>query len=544
VGGKQTKPGAGDRPLGEPRGAAEAPRQSDESLRVGEQRYRALLDALPAYVYSVRIENGRPVSTEHSLGSTAVTGYGPEDYSRDPNLWINMVHPEDRALVREFAARHLEGQNAGPIEHRIIHRDGRVRWVRSVIVPHYDAAGRMQRYDGLIEDVTARKQAEMALRETERIKAIGSLAGGVAQDFNAVLNAIAGNATSIADNTLPQSAAHEAAQHILEAAMHAGDVTKRLMGLARLCETGADTELEAVPVAEVVRNTIRLTESALAARRVSIQFRHPAAEFLALANAAQLLDALTSLFLNAADAMSDGGTIYVDVSQRRTTLPPGVDRTPRRGVFVVIRVRDTGHGIPPELMKRIFEPFFTTRQSRTAFGLGLTVVKNLVKGWGGWVSVRSRPGRGASFRLLIPKADQPVPGPTPPPGRCTVLLADDDAGDAAMMRRVLEGAGHTVMTAAGTEEAVAQHARQGDKIDVTIVDLLLPPGGGKPLVEAILNRDAQAAVIVISGFSREYARLHLPRGAWVFLQKPIEADKLLRTLASLRERRGGPHPDR
>ena len=137
---------------------------AESKLRASERRYSELLSAVTAYRYSVEIENGVPVSTDHSPGCTATTGYTPEDYSSHPSLWIDMVHPEDRERVRQHVARVMRNEAVPPIEHRILHKSGAIRWVRDTIVRHYDESGALVRYDGLIEDISERRRAEERLR--------------------------------------------------------------------------------------------------------------------------------------------------------------------------------------------------------------------------------------------------------------------------------------------------------------------------------------------------------------------------------------------
>ena len=151
-------------------------RHAQTALRQSEERYRQLLAAVPTYTYSVRIEGGRPVSTQHSIGCLAVTGYTPAEYAATPGLWLEMVHPEDRPAVSDHVHRVLSFEMVRPLEHRITHRDGSVRWVRNTIVHYRDTDGHVIRYDGLVEDITERKHAELALQKTlaeldERVRA-------------------------------------------------------------------------------------------------------------------------------------------------------------------------------------------------------------------------------------------------------------------------------------------------------------------------------------------------------------------------------------
>ncbi len=139
-------------------------KQTEEELRSSESKYRQLLLAMTAYRYSVDIQDGRPIHTQHSSGCEPTTGYTPEDYAADPDLWIKMIHPDDHQRVLAHVEQVHNQDAVGPIEHRIIHRDGSVRWVRDTIVRHVDHAGDLSRYDGLIEDITDRKRADMRLR--------------------------------------------------------------------------------------------------------------------------------------------------------------------------------------------------------------------------------------------------------------------------------------------------------------------------------------------------------------------------------------------
>jgi len=142
-------------------------KRAEDTFRQSEHRYRQLLEAVTTYVYSVRLENGVPVSTRHGLGCLAATGHTPEEFASDVNLWFAMIPPDDRALVSEHVAAVLAGNDVPPIEHRIAHKDGTVRWVRDTLVRHHNEAGVFDRYDGLVEDITERKRAEEALQEAK-----------------------------------------------------------------------------------------------------------------------------------------------------------------------------------------------------------------------------------------------------------------------------------------------------------------------------------------------------------------------------------------
>jgi PAS domain S-box-containing protein len=154
---------------------AEAAR-AQKAFRETEDRYEKLLESVTTYAYSVTLNNGTPASTTHGGGCLATTGFSPEEYASNPHLWIAMVHPDDRKMVRQHVAELLAGKHVAPIEHRIHRKDGELRWVRSTVVLHHDGDGQLHRYDGLIEDITERKQAEEHIRANLRVQdAVASL---------------------------------------------------------------------------------------------------------------------------------------------------------------------------------------------------------------------------------------------------------------------------------------------------------------------------------------------------------------------------------
>ena len=166
---------------------------ADEILSESEMRYRRMVDAVTPYTYSVEVNDGRAVSTWHSTGCVAVTGYYQGDYENDPHLWYSMIHPEDRLTVENAVSKIMAGDEVLPIEHRLIRRDGAVVWVRNTMVPYRDENGQLFRYDGLIENITERRKMEEELLKAKKLESVGTLAGGIAHDFNNLLQAIVGS---------------------------------------------------------------------------------------------------------------------------------------------------------------------------------------------------------------------------------------------------------------------------------------------------------------------------------------------------------------
>jgi PAS domain S-box-containing protein len=502
---------------------------------LAEQRYTHLLGVSPTYIYTVRMKDGAPVSTEHSNGCLRVTGYLPEEYQQKSDLWIQMVHPEDREMVQRFVAKDLTTAKSPPIEHRIIRKDAAVRWVRNTIVHHYDEQGHLTHYDGLVEDITDRKRAEEFVRDSERMRAIGNLADGVAVNFRNVMNIITSSASSIADHVIPNTPAHKSSLHIIDAAKHAAGLIHRLMSVARACDVKAsDTILQPVSLGRTIRDIIELIGHSFAEQNIRIVVREIDRMPYVKADPNQLLDTLMNFFVNASEAMPEGGSITVHAERHRIAKP-----SPRRnpnpnvkgGEFVVLSIRDTGTGIDPAILHRIFEPFFTTKVQNASLGLGLTVADNLVNGWGGWITAHSKPGGGSVFRIFMPGAEAPAPAeaaetPLVIAGQ-TVLIIDDDEATLKELAPAFETAGFRVLTARSAAEGVAAFEKHVDQIAVTVVDMVLPGSPWPFALERILHTDPQASVIVTSGFSRDHVRRSMPRGGWGFMQKPFEPKQLV-----------------
>ncbi|MBM4147646.1 MAG: PAS domain S-box protein [Lentisphaerae bacterium] len=512
-------------------GEVQERRRAETALRLSEERYRQLLATTPTYVYTVHFKDGAAVSTQHGSGCVAVTGYSAEEYTQSPQLWIAMIPPEDRDMVLGLLEADLSSDKRRPIEHRIIHKNGSIRWVRNTIVPHRNARGELVHYDGLVEDITDRKMAEDGLREGERLRTISQLSGGVAHSFNAVTGVVAGIASSIADSVLPGTAAHRDAQKIIQAMSHASDLTRRLLGMAGACETEGIRVEDAISLNQAVKDTAELVENQYIGRNVRMTLQLAEEDVMVRAASSQLLEVLLSLYSNAAEAMPDGGTVTVRTKRRNICRPSRWNPRAREGAYAVLYVSDTGVGMDSSIRDKVFEPFFTSGKGETSFGLGLTIARNTVEAWGGWIDFRSVPGKGSIFRVFLPASahvakSEPEADVVVAKGT-TVLLVDDDPEATATMQGVLEAAGFRVLAASTSRDGTAMYYSHRDTIAVSVIDLVMTDGDGRLIVENIITDHPKAKVIVVSGFSRDYVRHCLNLGTWSFLQKPFEANSLV-----------------
>ena len=347
--------------------------RTEIDLRASEQRYRQLLGAVTTYTYSVAIDAGMPFSTQHSLGCQAATGYAPEEYAANRYLWLAMVHPDDREMVEGHIARVLKGGNVPPLVHRIYHKDGGVRWLRDTIVPHCNSAGQLVRYDGLVEDVTERKLAEESvrkkdeqLREAQKLEAVGLLAGGIAHEFNNLLQVIGGYTTCAMEGLPPQEQRCKDLQQVHTATHRAATLTRQLLGFSRRRTLQPDNIDPNQLVADLAQMLRPLVGGCIF---VEVVLREDIGTVYA--DSGELQQALLNLCLNARDAMPSGGTLLLRsdtvilneaLRESRFQIEPGH--------YVVLSVTDTGQGIPAEAQPHIFEPFFTTKEVGKGTGSG------------------------------------------------------------------------------------------------------------------------------------------------------------------------------
>ncbi len=380
-------------------------RASEAALSESEQRYKRLLESVTDYVYTVELRNGQPVATHHGPGCEAVTGYTPEEYAADPYLWIEMVPPEDRDLVRRQSAQVLETGFADPIEHRLRRKDGSIRWVRSHVAARRDADGRLIGYDGLVKDITepheareAQLKAELeamqarqreALERADRLSSLGVLAAGLAHEISNPLQGMLSHLDTVRHALPPDFPRAKNLEMIERGIETIASLVKELLWLGGPSETTDESCVLADAIAfvrDLLANQFQRRGIALRveARELHVRIAMPGRE---------LIQILLNLLMNARDAMPQGGSITIAAETRE-------DR-------VVLRITDTGTGIPDELLPRIFTPFFTTKGGKGT-GLGLTVAESLVRQRHGHIEVRSRVGAGTTFIIELPLATDRV----------------------------------------------------------------------------------------------------------------------------------------
>ncbi|HYE00519.1 MAG TPA: ATP-binding protein [Alphaproteobacteria bacterium] len=384
-------------------------------------------------------------------------------------------------------------------------------------------------------DLTDQKNLETQFAQSQKMQAIGQLAGGVAHDFNNLLTAMIGFCDLLLLRHKPGDQSFADIMQIKQNANRAANLVRQLLAFSRQ-QTLQPRVLDITDVLADLANLLRR----LIGETINLRMVHGRDLWLVKADQGQIDQVIINLVVNARDAMPNGGTVTVQT--RNLTLDADEQRgaeTVPAGEYVVIEVGDTGIGIPPENLQRIFEPFFSTKAVGSGTGLGLSTVYGIVKQTGGYVFVESEVGRGTRFLLYFRRHDGAVveaaaeaAGPEGKrvadlTGAGTILLVEDEDAVRSFGARALRNKGYTVLEARSGEEALQEIAKSGDGIDLLVTDVVMPQMDGPALVRQVRQQFPELKVIFISGYAEERFRQSLDDGTEVhFLPKPFSLKQL------------------
>ncbi|MEW6418322.1 MAG: PAS domain S-box protein [Nitrospirota bacterium] len=505
-------------------------KQAVKVLQESEERYKRLLESVTDYVYTVEIVEGYPVRTSHGPGCKAVTGYTPEEFAADPYLWYQMVYDEDKEAVAKQAERILSGEDVPPLEHRIFHKDGYIRWVKNSTVPRYDDRGNIIAYDGLVSDITERKRLEEQLLHAQKMEAIGQLAGGIAHDFNNILTAIIGYGNLLKMEISEDDVLRTYVTQILNSAERAANLTRALLVFSRK----QIMHLMPVDLNETI-NILKKLLSTLIGEDIELSTFLADEDLTVMADSTQIEQVLMNLATNARDAMPDGGSLIIRTGRVEFDYEfIRAHRFGRPGFYALISIEDTGEGMDEKMKERIFEPFFTTKEVGKGTGLGLSMVYGIIKQHEGYVTVYSEPGKGTTFKIYLPliksKVDEVKKAEFPhiKRGTETVLIAEDDARVRELAKELFERFGYKVIEAVDGEDAIKVFNENRDDVRLLILDVIMPKKNGKEVYDRIKKVRPDIKAIFMSGYTADiiHKKGILEEGVDIIL-KPISLDELL-----------------
>ncbi|MFO7838693.1 MAG: cache domain-containing protein [Desulfosalsimonadaceae bacterium] len=512
-----------------------------QELRENEEKYRILVEN--AHESIVVAQGGRLRFVNDR--TCELTGYSVEELTN--RFFDSLVHPEDREMVKDRHLKRLEGTvpDDAVYTFRVLDREGRQKWVelKGVAV---EWEGRPATLN-FLADITEKKQAEQErqslearLRQARKIEALGTLTGGVAHDFNNILNIIMGY-SELVENELPDtSLAKKGLKEIQTASLRARDVIRQLLTFSRKGDE-AHTSQQLVLI---IKEGLRMMRHTLPS---SVEIRECMDRDLPLvmASPTQIHQLIVNLCKNASDAMAEkGGVLEVSlqavvVSEQEAASDP--DLSP--GGHVKLTVSDTGHGIAAGHMERIFDPYFTTKDVHKGTGLGLSGVLGIVKSHGGAIRVSSEPGEGTRFEIFFPAASCETEGvqrqkiSTLPGGAEFILFVDDEASVARLNMQRLQNLGYRVHMETDPEEALRAFAARPERFDLVITDMTMPRMTGDKLSRKIMEIRPDAKIILCTGYSERISEDEaLSLGIAGYMEKPVDMQALAEAIRAVLDR--------
>jgi PAS domain S-box-containing protein len=499
-------------------------KRMEAGLKESEERYRLLFERNLAGVYRSTAD-GRILECNRAFAR--MLGYASAaEAMAHPEWWLH-DHP---GAHEEFWERLRKEGSIANHEGQARRKDGTPVWVIQNVSLLSDEDGE-ETLLGTVFDVTERRRLEEQLLQSQKMEAVGRLAGGIAHDFNNLLTAIAGYSDLLLSELPANDARRESAVEIREAGRRAAGLTQQLLAFSRrqVLEPRV-LDLNAViagmekMLRRVIGEDIELTTA------LDPDLWHT------MADPGQIEQAIVNLAVNARDAMPRGGQLTLETGN--VTLDDqfaSTYATVQPGPHVMLAVSDTGIGMDAALQSRLFEPFFTTKERGKGTGLGLSTTYGIVKQSGGSIWVYSEPGVGTTFKIYLPRCEEPLAeseAPPPPlttrPGSETVLLVEDEAEVRRLVERLLRMQGYTVLSAPSPAEAISA-ARAAGRIDLLVTDVIMPGMNGREMASVLAAERPRMRVLYMSGYTdAAIAQQGILEPGTAFLSKPFTPDVLAR----------------
>jgi len=458
-----------------------------------------------------------------------IFGVEKDKFHASRDTFLAAVHPDDREKLEAAMVRVHSTGRPFEVEHRVLRPDGTVRHVREHAECIFDGTGKIVRMIGTVQDVTEYKELEEQFLQAQKLESLGRLAGGVAHDFNNLLTVIDGYSDLLLQSVGEGDPLRDSILEIRKAGESASALTRQLLVFSRKQRVQA----QPVDLNGVVSDSLKMLQR-LVGETVQLNIRQDPLLGTTVADPGQMQQVIMNLVINARDAMPHGGSIFLgtanaDLDDRYAERHPDV----KPGSYVMLSVSDTGSGMTEEVKNRIFEPFFTTKPKGMGTGLGLATVYGIVKQSGGWIWVYSEPGKGATFKIYLPRVEAVKTAEarqeTAPAveGTTTILLVQDQPEVRRLAAIVLRSHQYTVLEAADAQEALAILERAPGPIHLLLTDMVMPGLSGPELLEKVKRLYPGIKTLFMSGYSEQIV---LENGAMAgdaaYIDKPFTARSL------------------
>jgi PAS domain S-box-containing protein len=494
-------------------------KRTEEALQASEEKYRLLVQISNDAIFIAQdgvIKFPNPKAEQF-------LGYSADELARTP--FVKYVHPDDREMVMERYNKRLDGHkfpNTYPF--RVIDKSGQEFWaeVNAVLIQWEGRPATLN----FVRDITEKKRLEAQFLQAQKMEAVGTLAGGIAHDFNNLLMGIQGNTSLMLLDTDSSHPHYKMLKSMEEQVKSGADLTWQLLSFAR----GGKYEVKPTDLNTIVKKSSGMFGRAK--KEVGIFQNLQPDLWTVEVDRGQIEQVLLNLYVNAWQAMPGGGSLFLET--KNVTLDENYVRpiNGKAGNYAKISVTDTGVGMDEKTRKRIFEPFFTTKEMGRGTGLGLATAYGIVTGHGGFITVYSQKGHGATFDIYLPASEKKVEKEKKPleellRGNEAILLVDDEDVVINVSRMLLEALGYKVFMARSGQDAIELYKAKREEVDLVIMDMIMPGMSGENAIDLLKTMNPEVKVILSSGYSLDgQATRIMERGCQGFIQKPFSAREI------------------
>ena len=502
---------------------------AEEALWESEEKYRTILESMEEGYYEVDLV-GNFIFFNDAM--CKIRGYSREELMGMSNREY-MTEETAKEVFKAFSNVYTTGKPAKNLEWETIRKDGTKGYVETSASLIKDSKGKPIGFRGVVRDISEKHRLEAQLQQAHKMESIGTLAGGIAHNFNNLLMGIQGNASIMLLDIDSSNPRHKNLKNIEKLVENGAKLTSQLIGYAR----EGKYEVDLISLNQLVKetsDTFGMTKKEITVHRDLSQKLYGIE-----ADQGQIEQFLLNLYVNAADAMPGGGDLFlktINVADKDITGKP---YEVKPGNYVLLTVRDTGGGMDKETKERIFDPFFTTKGLAVGTGLGMASAYGTIKGHGGYIDVDSEKGKGTTFNIYLPATEKMIEekkvlSDELVTGKGTVLLVDDEEMVLEAGKELLNHLGYEVLLAENGREALELYKKNQDKIDLVLLDMVMPVMGGGEAFDRMKEINTDVKVLLSSGYSIEgEAREILKRGCDAFIPKPFKLEQLSQKLREI-----------
>ncbi len=493
---------------------------AQESLKESEAHFRGLFDGVPVGLYRTTFD-GRIIDANPML--VRMLGYPSKAQFLSKKAEDIYAQPIDRSKWKSIIER-SDVKNVHEVKMR--RYDQSVLWVENHSRTVRDKDGTILYVEGSLIDINERKKMENQFQLAQRMEAIGTLAGGLAHDFNNLMMGILGNVSIMKLDTENNSPHYEKLKKVEQLIQSGSQLTSQLLGYVRQ----GQFELKVLDLNKIVKDSVEIFGRTR--KEVAIHMDLSSIAGQVEIDRPQVEQVLFNLFINSADAMPDGGDLRLQTSILNRSEIGQKPYKMGSGRYILLQVTDTGHGMDAETQNRIFDPFFTTKEMGRGTGLGLASAYGIIKAHAGFIDVASEIGQGTMFSIYLPVSERKIPEVVKGDasikfGKGTILVVDDEEMVLDIGTEMIGKMGYQTLSARNGGEAISVYRKSPDEIDLVVLDLIMPGASGSDTFDMLRQINAGVKVLLASGYSIDSQAIALmDRGCDGFIQKPYNLEDL------------------